>query len=401
MRRQGSFFGFYLFGAVLVAVGAGTVYYFWHAKQSELATQLKERAAVAEAGPTVAVATSKQGPAVRKLTLLGEALPYKTATLYAKVSGYLTKIAVDKGDRVKAGQFIAEITSPELDHQYDSAVADLENKRRLAKRTRELADQHFYSEQAAEDAETNVRLAEQQVAGIKALTSYKVLTAPFTGIVTARYADPGALVTNATSNQSSALPVVTVSDPSRLRVTVYVDQSEAPNVHVATPAEVVDASNSGRQGTGKVARVAGELDTRTRTQLTEVDFDNSKGEFIPGSFVNVNLLIPSKSYVEVPAPALVMRDGKRMVAVVGPDSRIKLTPINVASTDGKVIRVESGLEENVRVALNLPNTLVDGAKVTPAGAQGQAATASTAAASAVPAASGKSVAGGPVTPAPK
>ena len=399
MPRQGSFFGFYLFGALLVAVGAGTVYYFWHAKQSELVTQLIERAAIAEAGPTVVVAVSTPGPTVRKLTLLGEALPYKTATLYAKVSGYLTRIAVDKGDHVKAGQFIAEITSPELDHQYDSAVADLDNKRRLAKRTRELADQHFFSEQAAEDAETNVRLAEQQVAGIKALTSYKVLTAPFAGVVTARYADVGALVTNATSNQSSALPVVTVSDPSRLRVTVYVDQSEAPNVHIGTPAEVVDAANVARQGMGKVARVAGELDTRTRTQLTEVDFDNSKGEFIPGSFVNVNLLIPAKSYVEVPAPALVMRDGKRMVAVVGPDSHIKLTPINVAGTDGKVIRIESGLEENVRVALNLPNTVADGAKVTAAGTPAQAP-ASTAAASSS-SAGAKSASGGPVTPAPK
>jgi RND family efflux transporter MFP subunit len=402
MRRQGSFFAFYLFGAVFVAVGAGVVYYFWHAKQSDLATQLKEREAVAAAGPAVAVATSKPGPTVRKLTLLGEALPYKTATLYAKVSGYLTKISVDKGDHVKAGQFIAEITSPELDHQYDSAVADLDNKKRVAKRTRDLADQHFFSEQAAEDAETNVRLAEQQVAGIKALTNYKVLTAPFAGVVTARYVDVGALVTNAASNQSSALPVVTISDPSRLRVTVYVDQSEAPNIHVGTPAEVVDASNSVRQGTGKVARVAGELDTRTRTQLTEVDFDNSKGEFIPGSFVNLSLLIPAKSYVEVPAPALIMREGKRMVAVIGPDSHIKFTPINVAGTDGKVIRIESGLDENVRVALNLPNTVADGAKVTAAGAPAAASTtpSSTAAASPPPA-GGKPVAGGPVTPAPK
>jgi RND family efflux transporter MFP subunit len=394
MRRPGSFFGFYVFGAVLVVVGAGAVYYFWHAKQSELATQLKERAAIAEAGPSVAVATSKQGPAVRKLTLLGEALPYKSATLYAKVSGYLTKIAVDKGDRVKAGQFIAEITSPELDHQYDSAVADLENKRRVAKRTRDLADQHFYSEQAAEDAETNARLAEQQVAGIKALTSYKVLTAPFAGIVTARYADPGALVTNATSNQSSALPVVTVADPTRLRVTVYVDQSEAPNVQMGTPAEVIDASNPSRQGAGKVARVAGELDTKTRTQLTEVDFDNSKGEFIPGSFVNVALLLPTKSYVEVPAPALIVREGKRMVAVIGPDNHVKFTPINVAGTDGKVIRVESGLEENVRVALNLPNTVADGAKVSPAAPPGQPQTPP---APASPA-GGKSAAAGAGTP---
>jgi RND family efflux transporter MFP subunit len=207
------------------------------------------------------------------------------------------------------------------------------------------------------------------------------------------------LVTNAASNQSSALPVVTISDPSRLRVTVYVDQSEAPNVHVGTPTEVVDASNAVRQGTGKVARVTGELDPRTRTQLTEVDFDNSKSEFIPGSFVNVSLLIPAKSYVEVPAPALVMREGKRMVAVIGPDSRIKLTPINVVGTDGKVIRIESGLEENVRVALNLPSTVADGAKVTAAGAPALAPAATTAAS---PAAAGaKSASGGPVTPAPK
>jgi RND family efflux transporter MFP subunit len=193
---------------------------------------------------------------------------------------------------------------------------------------------------------------------------------------------------------------VTISDPSRLRVTVYVDQSEAPNVHVGTPAEVVDASNSVRQGTGKVARVAGELDTKTRTQLTEVDFDNSKGEFIPGSFVNVNLLLPTKSYVEVPAPALIMREGKRMVAVIGPDSRVKFTPINVAGTDGKVIRIESGLEENVRVALNLPNTVADGAKVTAAGAPPAQVPAATAAASSS-SAGGKSASGGPITPAPK
>jgi hypothetical protein len=154
---------------------------------------------------------------------------------------------------------------------------------------------------------------------------------------------------------------------------VYVDQSEAPNVHVGTPAEVVDSSNPERKGVGKVARAAGELDPRTRTQLTEVDFDNSKGEFIPGSFVNVSLLLPAKSYVEVPAGALVMREGKRMVGVVGSDSRVKLTPVNVAGTDGKVIRIESGLDENVRVVLGLPNTVSDGSKVTAAVAPGQPA----------------------------
>jgi hypothetical protein len=111
------------------------------------------------------------------------------------------------------------------------------------------------------------------------------------------------------------------------------------------------------------------------------------------------LLIPAKSYVEVPAAALIMREGKRMVAVIGPDSHIKFTPISVAGTDGKVIRVESGLEENVRVALNLPNTVADGAKITAAGTPSTPPAATAAASS--PSAGGKSASGGPVTPAPK
>jgi multidrug efflux pump subunit AcrA (membrane-fusion protein) len=160
---------------------------------------------------------------------------------------------------------------------------------------------------------------------------------------------------------------------------------------------VIDASDPSRVGAGKVARVAGELDTRTRTQLTEVDFDNGKGEFIPGSFVNVNLLLPTRSYVEVPAPALIMREGKRMVAVIGSDSRVKFTPINVAGTDGKVIRVESGLDENVRVALNLPNTVADGAKVSPAAPPGQPQTPPPAASPAP--VGGKSAAAGAAPPA--
>ena len=101
--------------------------------------QLKARAAVAEAGPLVAVATAKRGPNLRKLPLLGEALPYNTTTLYSKVSGYLSKITVDDGDRVKAGQLIAEIQSPEIDHQYRQATAALDNKRRVAKRNKDLA----------------------------------------------------------------------------------------------------------------------------------------------------------------------------------------------------------------------------------------------------------------------
>ena len=284
----------------------------------------------------------------------------------AKVSGYLARIAVDAGDHVKAGQFIAEITSPELDAQYRGASASLDNRRKLAQRTRDLADKGFFSQQALDNAETDVRTQEDVAKEIRTMQNYRVLVAPFAGVVTTRYVDPGALVTNATSNQTSAQPVVTISDTTKLRVTVYVDQVDAGFVKSGTKVEISDSSNPTVKAEATVSRTSGELDPRTRTMATQVDFDNSKGTFISGAFVAVSLLIPSKSFVEVPTAALITREGKSLVAAVGDDKRLKFTPIDVAGTDGKVIRIASGIAEGVRVALNVPNTISDGAKVNPA-----------------------------------
>ena len=364
------FYVFYLLGVVLLVAVAAGVWYVWHSRLQREAEEVKARAVAAEAGPTVQVATAVRGPAIRKLTVVGEALPYKSTTLYAKVSGYLTRISVDVGDRVKAGQFIAEIQSPEIDLQIATLRASLENKRRLLQRTQELAQQGFYSKQALDNAETDVEMAQSQLAELRTLSGYRVLYAPFAGVVTARYADPGALVTNASANQTAALPLVTVSDTNRLRVTVYVEQSEAPNVKPGLPAEIVDAASPQRKLKGAVTRASGELDPRTRTLLTEVDIDNSDGALVSGSFVNVNLFIPAVSYLEVPASALVSRDKKSLVALLTPEKTVRLQPIEVASTDGKVLRIASGVNEGDRVVLNLPVSLVDGARVNPIPAPG-------------------------------
>jgi len=243
----------------------------------------------------------------------------------------------------------------------------------------------FFSQQALDNAETDVRTQEDVAKEIRTMQNYRVLVAPFAGVVTTRYVDPGALVTNATSNQTSAQPVVTISDPSKLRVTVYVDQADASFVKAGTKVEIIDASNPMVKGEATVSRTSGELDPRTRTMATQVDFDNSKGTFVSGSFISVSLLIPAKSFIEVPTAALVTREGKTFVAAVGEDKRVKLTPIEVAGTDGKSIRVASGISEGVRVALSLPNTVSDGARVNPAPPAPGAATA-TAAAPAAPAA---------------
>jgi membrane fusion protein, multidrug efflux system len=366
LERRDSFVVFYVMAFIVVAIAAGAVYLFWSGKQKRLEDEGKARAAIVDQGPPVATAISVRGPDFRKVALLGEARPYKTATLYAKVSGYLSRIAVDAGDRVKAGQFIAEITSPELDAQYRGASAALENRRKLAQRTRDLAEKGFFSQQALDNAETDVRTQEDVAKEIRTMQNYRVLVAPFTGVVTTRYVDPGALVTNATTNQSSAQPVVTISDTSKLRVTVYVDQVDAGFIKSGTKVEITDSSNPTVKAEATVSRTSGELDPRTRTMATQVDFDNSKGTFISGAFVAVSLLFPAKSFIEVPSAALVTREGKSLVGTITEDKHLKFTPIEVAGTDGKVIRIANGIGEGVRVALNVPNTVSDGAKVNPA-----------------------------------
>lgn len=360
-----SFFLFYVLGVVLIVAVAGSVWYVWQVRSQREAQETKARAAVAEAGPSVSVAAAMRGPSVRKLPLVGEALPYKSTTLYSKVSGYLTRIAVDVGDRVKPGQFIAEIQSPEIDQQIATLRTSLESKRRVLKRAEDLAQQGFFSKQTLDNAQTDVDVAESQLAELRTLSGYRMLYAPFAGVVTARFADPGALVTNASANQTAALPLVTISDTTRLKVTVYPEQSEAPNVKPGLEAEIVDAAAPQRRVKGKIARVAGELDPRTRTLLTEVDIDNAEQQLVPGSFVNVNLLIPSASYIEVPASALLSRDKKSMVALVTAEKTVRLQSIEVAGTDGKVLRIASGVNEGDRVVLNVPASLADGARVSP------------------------------------
>jgi RND family efflux transporter MFP subunit len=362
-HRRESFFIVYVIAFVSVAVAAVAVWYYWTSKQTHLASDAQARNAQLEAGPLVQTAVSARGPTVRKVSLVGEALPYRTATLYSKVSGYLAKIAVDTGDHVKAGQFIAEIHSPELDSDYRSAVSTLENRQQIAARTRDLASKGFFSQQSLDNALTDVHVAEANVNQIRTLITYRTIKAPFDGVVTARHVDPGALVTNASTNQTSSQPVVTVADLSRLKVTVYVEQADAPYIRVGGEVEVADAASPDRKAIAKVSRISGELDPHTRTLLTEVDMDNAGKVLMPGSFVNVNVLLAATSYVEVPTTALVTRDKKPYVAAVNGDGTIRLLPIVSAGTDGKVIKISAGLDEGIRVALNLPGSVTDGGRV--------------------------------------
>jgi RND family efflux transporter MFP subunit len=357
--------GLYVFGVVLVAVAGAGAAYFAYANSQAVAAARDNIAAEAARGPLVVVATVSAGPKTREITLLGDTKPYSTATLFAKVSGYIKTVSVDKGDMVRAGQVLAEVESAETDSQYASAVADLDYKTRLAVRSRELLRTGNVAPQADEQAQSSMRMAKEAVRNLATMMSYESIKAPFDGTVIGRFADPGALLQSAMTNQASSLPVLMIADNSRLRVAVYVEQRDVAAVHIGDVAEVTDASNSEGRRVAKISRTAGALDPRTRTLYVEIEVDNRDKFLVPGSFAYVTLRVPVPSLPQVPVAALVQRDGTLVVASVAEDGAIRFKPIKVASTDGIVANVAEGVSAGDRVALNVPNEVTEGTRIRP------------------------------------
>jgi RND family efflux transporter MFP subunit len=355
---------FYLFGIVAVVIAGLAVGYFHLTRSNDVATAREARAATVERGPRVEVVTAEQGPTTRMITLLADVRSFATATLYAKVSGYLKAVTVDRGDRVEAGQVVAQIESPEIDQQYASALADLEHKKRNLERSRELLARGNTTQVAMLQFETDVRIAEANVSGLATTKGYQTMRAPFAGRVTARFVDPGALITNAQNNQSSSQPVMTVSDDSRLRVYAYVQQQDVPYVRPGDAAEVVDASDPQRRMMAKVTRMTGELDARTRTMQVEVNIDNSEGFLVAGSFAYVTLHVPVKSYPQIPVAGLIIRGNDQYVALLD-NNIVRFKPVKVASTDGSVVSLAEGLAPGEGIAINLPDEVINGSRVQP------------------------------------
>ena len=355
----------YLVGLLVVAGAALAGLRLWQLKDARLVAAHDALAQGVAQGPAVQVAIIEQGPKERLITLLGDTRPYQTATLYGKVSGYVRSIPVDRGDHVKAGQIVAEVDSAETDRQYDSALSDLQNKRKNAERQRDLVARGWTSVQAADQANTVYRMAEENVAQLAVMKSYEVLRAPFDGTVTARFVDMGALVQSSVTNQTSNQPVLTIADMTKLRVDVYVGQSDVPFIHVGDMADVADGANTTRRVRARIARTSDQLDPRTRTLFVELEVDNSEGFLLPGSFAYVTLHVPITSYPEIPVAALIVRGSNTFVADVGKDSLVHLRPVTVATTDGMRASLADGARVGDRVALNLPDEVGDGSRVRP------------------------------------
>jgi membrane fusion protein, multidrug efflux system len=356
---------FFIFGALMIVVALSGLIVLIISERARTAEEARDRLAAVQAGPVVNVVQAVKSPETRSLTFVGESRSFATVTLYAKISGYIGEVLVDKGDKVQAGQLLATIESPELDRQYAAAVADARSKRADAERSRLLLESQSVSVQSYEQTLAAAEVSEGNAAAVLAQKNYEKVSAPFAGKITARFVDPGALVQSATNAQTTALPLFTLSQTSRLRIFIYPDQKSATFIQVGDPAEIFDSARPDITAKSTVTRISGELDQRTRTMLVEVDLDNEQGKFVPGGYLQVALRIKMPSLVEIPAGALVMRNNESFVTTLTEANRVKFLPVDIYQSDGKTVQLRSGITAGTKVILSVGETLTEGHLVQP------------------------------------
>jgi RND family efflux transporter MFP subunit len=353
--------GLVLLVAIVVAAVAVIVLHFRDGRR--LRQEAARRDQVVDKGPRVSVVPVRAGAGAREIQLPAEVRAFYQSTVYAKVAGYVKSMRVDKGDRVRRGQILAVLESPELDQQVAAAESDVIIKRRTYERYGRLVGKDYVSRQDFETVRAQYGVSLATLRQMRALQKYKVLSAPFDGTVTARYVDAGALIPAATGATASALPIVDVSDARKLRISLFVQQDAAPFIRVGDPAVIVQDQRPDVQIHGAVSRVSEALDVRTRSMLTEVWLDNRYGLY-PGTFVHVTLRLHAPAPATVPSTALLLRNDRMVVAVVE-SSRVKFVPVQTGSDDGRTVQILSGVRPGEVVAVSLPTEVSDGARVQP------------------------------------
>jgi RND family efflux transporter MFP subunit len=342
-----------LAGLVMVAA-LGTALLFTRRRHSVE----KERARLAELqrkGPKVLVAKVTTPPPERTVTLPGDVRAFNDVGIIPKVNGYLREIKVDKGDRVKKGDLLAVVESPETDQAVNAANSQLRLRRILADRARRLAPSGTISKTELDNAIEGERSAVANFKQALALQDYEKVRAPYDGVITARNVDPGVLV-------SANTQLFELADPKRLRIWLYVGQDVAPFVRVGDLVELTQDERPGVVTHAEVSRIADALDPRSRTMLTEVWLDNSSMQFSPGVFVHVTLHVRVPPLPVVPSNAVLSRGDETLVATVR-ENKLHLVAVSLGLDDGKQTQIRQGLVGNEVVALDVPSELGEGAPV--------------------------------------
>jgi RND family efflux transporter MFP subunit len=329
------------------------------------------------AAPTVEVAQAKQAPPVDNFVLPGNVTAYTDSPIYARTDGYLTRWYFDIGARVKKGDLLAEIATPELDQQLAQAEADLTtaetnagNAKTQAERYKGLVqsdavskfDTDTYVTQAASTSSA-VKSAQANVQRLKELQSFEKLYAPFDGVVTARNVDTGQLI-----SQGSGVELFHLQALAVLRVYTNVPQLYTTTVKRGSKIPLTFPEYPGKTFEGTLVRTADAIDPASRTLLVEVDVNNSGSQLMPGSLAQVHFKTPQGvSTFIVPTSALIFRRAGLQIGTVleSKDGTVAhLVPITIGQDDGATAQVVSGLTANDQVIQDPPDSIIEGEKVT-------------------------------------
>jgi RND family efflux transporter MFP subunit len=354
---------------IVVLVGTAAVIIVRTQSVSAERTRLS---AVAEAGPHVLVTHPEAASAQRQLTLPATIQGYVETPVFAKIAGYLKEIRVDKGDRVRKGQVLATLESPELDEQVADAEHYLWLESVTNSRNQGLVRKQGISQQIADNSRGAMMQARDNYRQLRALQAYEVITAPFDGIVTARYVDPGVLVAQTITPTrtyllshlaETASPLVQLATLSPVRVYASAPQNVANFIDDGTPAVISVVQRPGHDISAKVARHPRALDPATRMMLVEADLPNSDGALYPGMYGTMSLTVKVPvSAPLVPDDELIFRDGKVFVPLVR-NSVVHLAPVTLGFDNGYSVEATSGIAMDDLIALNLGQSATEGEKV--------------------------------------
>jgi RND family efflux transporter MFP subunit len=369
LRRAG--IGFLLLAIAVVAYGLGS-----RTAQNSRLRDLTETQAV----PTVSIVTPSHAENQAGLELPGRLQAFINAPIYARVPGYLKSWKYDIGGRVKAGDLLAEIDTPDLDQQLQQARAALGVAQANAKLAKISADRWESlagtDAVAKQDVDTRNFTLNANIAQVKAAQAsldqliaeegFKRLMAPFDGVVTARDTDIGQLIN---VGATGGMELFVVSETSKLRVYVSVPQNYVPSVPPGTKATIRVPEHPDKTYSGTVEASAQAVIPITGTTLMQIIVDNTAGEMMPGDYASIHLQIAgAPNVLSVPSSALIFDAKGLSIATLGADNRVLLKPVTIQRDLGAVVELATGLAPNDRVIENPPDGVDNGAEVRIAGA---------------------------------
>jgi RND family efflux transporter MFP subunit len=334
-----------------------------------------ERETIANSIPAVAVIQPRMADGVEEVVLPGNMQAFIDTPIWARASGYLKTWNVDLGARVKNGELLAEIESPEVNQQLEQGRAQLntdEANLKLAQITAERYNTLFKTDsvakqdvdnavQAAAANTATVKSAQANVSRLEQLVGYEKVYAPFDGVITARNTDVGALIDAGANTTGKEL--FHLASTATLRTFVSVPEAYSRAAARGVNALLTLTEFPGRQFRGTIVRNANAIDTNSRTLLVEVDVKNPAGELLPGSYVSVHLKLPSKvKAVTVPANTLLFRSEGLRIAVVR-NGRAALVPVILGRDYGDTVEIISGITRHDEVIVNPSDSIVSGEQV--------------------------------------